>query len=88
MRKLCILAALLTWWLQAAAQDKERIETRGYIGLTMGPAIPVGSFADKDLNNDKSGLAKPGFNLSLVNFGYRFGKHFGISAAWLGQPIQ
>jgi len=83
MKKLCILAALLTWF-QAAAQDKERIETRGYIGLTMGPAIPVGSFADKDINNDESGLAKTGFNLCLINFGYRFGKHFGISAAWLG----
>jgi len=83
MKKICVLLALIAWF-QSAAQDKERIETKGYIGLTMGPAIPLGNFASNDFNNEKSGLAKTGVNLTLINFGYRFGKHFGVSAAWLG----
>ena len=83
MKKIFVILALISW-IQTSAQEKERIETRGYIGLTMGPAFSLGNFAKKDISNEKSGYAKTGFNLSLVNFGYRFGKHFGISAAWVG----
>lgn len=83
MKNIWLIVALLAWF-QTTAQDKNRIETKGFIGMSMGPAIPLGNFADEALNNAKAGLAKTGVNLTLVNFGYRFGKHFGISAAWLG----
>jgi len=89
MKTILVLLALITW-LHATAQKKERIETNGYIGLSMGAAIPLGNFAKKDISNDKSGYAKTGVNLSLLHFGYRFGKHFGIAAAWLGiiNPVE
>ena len=40
---------------------------KGYIGLSLGPSIPIGDFAD-----ESNGLAKTGLNLTLVNFGYLF----------------
>ena len=52
---------------------------RGYIGLSIGPSIPVGEFAD--ISN---GVAKTGIQLNLVNFGYLFSENFGIAAKWFG----
>jgi len=59
-------------------------ERRGYIALTLGPAFPTGDFGSGDLNNPKAGLANTGFQLNLVNFGYRFSKHIGIAGLWNG----
>lgn len=55
------------------------IKRKGYIGLSIGPSIPVGDFADKS-----DGLAKTGLQLNLVNFGYLFSRNFGIAASWFG----
>lgn len=52
---------------------------KGYIGLSTGPSIPIGDFAD-----ESNGLAKTGIQLNLVNFGYLFSENFGISATWFG----
>lgn len=52
---------------------------KGYVGLSIGPSIPIGEFAD--LSN---GLAKTGVQLNLVNFGYRSSENFGIAATWFG----
>ena len=64
--------------------DLIRKERRGFISFTLGPAIPVGDFGSGDLNNPKAGLANTGFQLNLVNFGYRFSKHIGIAGLWNG----
>lgn len=48
---------------------------KGYIGLSLGVSIPMGSFVE-DPNNG----AHPGLQLRLVNFGYLFTDHFGITA--------
>ncbi len=61
-----------------------RKERKGYIALSLGPAIPVGDFGSDDLNNPKAGLAKTGFQFNLINFGYRFSKNIGIAGLWNG----
>ena len=60
------------------------IERKGYIALTLGPAFPIGDFGDSDLNNAKAGLAMTGFQISLINFGYRFSRNIGIAGLWNG----
>ncbi len=47
-------------------------ESKGYIGLSIGAAFPGG-----DLDN-----AKSGFNLGLINAGYRFSENFGLTLNW------
>lgn len=47
---------------------------KGYIGLSLGPAFPIG---------DVSGLPIGG-NLSLIDFGYLFHQNFGMSGKWFG----
>ena len=44
---------------------------KGFIGLSIGAAIPVGGFTDK---------AKTGLQLNLINIGYLFSENFGITA--------
>lgn len=63
------------------AQMEDR---RGYIGMTLGAAIPLGDFADNSFDNEDAGFAKTGINFNLVHFGYKFSKNFGIAASWFG----
>lgn len=65
--------------------DKAIKDKRGYIGISAGPSFPFWDF-----HNDRRGAATVGMNISVINFGYRFGKHFGISANWYGgaNPIR
>lgn len=67
-------ALLLLLVLQSVAQVSPR---NGYIGISIGPSIPIGEFNDE-------ALANTGVNLSLVNFGYLFNGRFGIAANWFG----
>ncbi|MFZ4547483.1 MAG: hypothetical protein ACOYN4_08615 [Bacteroidales bacterium] len=55
---------------------------KGYIAIPVGPAFPVGDFADKSISNPMAGAALNGYCNSLINFGYRFGKRIGVSAAF------
>ena len=77
--KTCLttIAFLLFITLTSAQQP----EKRGYIALTIGPAFPVGDFIDKSFSSSISGKAENGYSNSFINFGYRFGKNLGISAA-------
>jgi hypothetical protein len=59
----------------------QNIEKKGFIGISIGPAIPLGSFASKSLTDSKAGFAKTGYSDSFINFGYNFNKKFGISAS-------
>ncbi|MDD4636202.1 MAG: outer membrane beta-barrel protein [Bacteroidales bacterium] len=52
---------------------------KGYIGLSMGPSMPLGDFADKS-----NGAAKTGMQLNLINYGYLYSKNVGIAAMWFG----
>lgn len=60
------------------AQDSKIVS---YIGFNLGTVVPLGDFANKDINNTKAGLAGNGVSLSLVNFGMYWGK-FGFNARY------
>lgn len=81
MRKFIIILSLVVLSATVFAQSSDR---KGFIGIALGPAIPIGDFADNSLSNDNAGFAKNGFNFSPVNFGYKFGQYLGISASWFG----
>jgi hypothetical protein len=68
--------AILFGTSSVSAQSDDR---KAFIGLTIGPSIPFGAFADKS-NQPAVGHAKLGYNSSLLNLGRRFGKHFGVAA--------
>lgn len=56
-------------------------EKKGYIGIVLGPSFPVSDFGDNSIKNKNAGYAKTGYSDSFINFGYRLGKNFGISAS-------
>lgn len=51
--------------------------SKTYVGITGGPAFPVGDFYSKSLKNDKAGMAKLGYNLAIVA-GFGVTKNFGL----------
>ena len=61
---------------------------RGYIGISVGAAIPTGNFASTDIDDEYAGYAQTGFSLQLVNFGYRFGNRLGLAAMWSGAAFK
>ena len=63
----------------ALAQDGAR---RGFIGLSIGPSAPFGSFADTSSVNARAGRATPGYTDTFLNLGYRFGQRLGVAAAF------
>jgi hypothetical protein len=54
---------------------------QAYIGLDIGPSQPFGSFADASPGSATGGRALPGYNSTLLNFGWRIGEHFGVALA-------
>lgn len=69
-----ILIACITVTLTATPQEQKR---KGYIGISIGPSIPIGEFKEE-------AWASTGVNLSLINFGYLFNNRVGIAANWFG----
>lgn len=58
---------------------------KGFIGLDLGANIPVGKFADPS-----DGMAKTGFQINIINFGYLFSDNVGITATsfFASNPIK
>lgn len=81
MRRFFILFFIIIMSNNLLAQESGR---RGFIGISLGPSMPVGDYADKSLGNSGAGFAKNGIGFTPINFGYKFGKNFGISALWSG----
>jgi hypothetical protein len=73
-------SALLVFLLFAAepafAQDEER---RGFIGYSVGPAMPFGNFADASPTNARGGRAFPGYSSNLLNIVYPTGRRFDVA---------
>ena len=69
MKKLLLLFAVITLSvMQSFAQD-----SKGYIGVSLGVAVPLGDFADG---------ADAGLELGLINLGYRFNETWGATLNW------
>ena len=76
-----ILRSLAFVVVFATAASAQRQERRGFIGIGIGPSVPVGTFADASPVNPRAGRATPGYTNTFVNIGYRRGERFGIAAA-------
>lgn len=50
---------------------------KGYIGLSIGPSIPILDYA-------KSGQANTGLQINIIDFGYMLSKNIGIIGTWYG----
>lgn len=59
-------------------------DRRGYIGVSVGPSIPIGGFASQNTNNSKAGLATTGAIFD-VSFAYKLKKNWGLAALLRGQ---
>lgn len=74
MKKLILLifACALAGGLSA-----QEVEPRaGYIGISFGPAFPMGDIDDDAISG--------GAHLNLINFGYVIGKNVGVAGTWFG----
>jgi len=78
MKKILIIMFISIIVTNLFAQTNEK---KGFIGISIGPAIPLGDFAGKSLSNVNAGFAKTGYSDSFINFGYVFNKKFGISGS-------
>ena len=54
-------------------------QDRGYLGVVLGAAIPLGDFSSTDQKNEHAGYAKTGPNFEVV-YAQKFGKTMGITA--------
>lgn len=81
MKKVILSLILLTILSsQIKAQDE-----KGFIGISVGPSIPMGDLASKDANNDAAGWANTGAIFD-ISFAYKLGGgNFGITALLRGQ---
>lgn len=71
MKKIVMLLGVLFCTVSVAnAQD-----SRGYVGLSLGFAMPTGDLGD---------VVDPGLELGLINFGYRFTETIGATLNWGG----
>src|SRR5690606_1448615 len=74
------LIALLIIVSQSYAQEK-----KGYIGISLGPSIPMGDLSSKDADNDAAGWANTGAIFD-ISFAYKLGGgNFGLTALLRGQ---
>ncbi|WP_395049341.1 outer membrane beta-barrel protein [Flavobacterium sp.] len=70
MKKIILIALVLCAFSFANAQ-----ESKGYIGVSFGASFPSGDLTKVD-------NAKTGFNLGLINAGYRFTETYGMTFNW------
>lgn len=63
----------------AAIRGNSSSYKKGFIGIALGPSLPIGDFASKDPKNNSAGYANMGAIFD-ISFAYKFGKQFGIAA--------
>ena len=74
------LATLLFCFSNAIAQLD-----RGSVGFSIGPALVIGDFASKDIDNSDAGFTNSGIS-NTISFSYRLGESpYGITALFSGQ---
>jgi hypothetical protein len=79
MKKEIILLSLVLFAITAFSQETRK----GLIGISLGPSIPLGDYADNDGDNEDAGFAMTGLHLNL-NFNYKFNENLGFAALWTG----
>jgi len=87
MKKILLIILCLTIMIPLVTAQEADINKRGYLGISIGAAIPVGEFGSTDIGGEYSGFAKTGLSFQLINFGYRLGKNLGIAGLWSGSAF-
>lgn len=59
-------------------------QSKGFIGFSLGAAIPTGDFASTDYNSEEAGLARTGAIFD-VSVSYKFNRNFGLAVVLRGQ---
>ncbi len=75
MKKLFVLTSLSI--LLSPFSYSQITGDRGYVGLSVGPNIPTGDFASKDINKPTAGWAKTGY-VADVSLAYNVAKNFAV----------
>jgi hypothetical protein len=85
---LCIISLLFfILGLNQAIIGQEQ-KSQILFGLTLGPSIPIGNFADNSSNNKDAGFADVSYGISdmLLDFGFIFkNSNFGLSATYISE---
>ena len=77
MKEKLLLSLLFLAYFSVSAQDFKK---QSAITVAVGPSIPVGTFADKNLYDEKAGLATAG-GFANISYTYQFSKFFGAIAS-------
>jgi hypothetical protein len=83
MKKIVLVLLPFFVLTQTNAQDETDKQTqtkKSYLSLQLGPSLPTGDFARKDIDNDEAGFAKTGLALDL-NYIYQFNENIGLAAS-------
>lgn len=85
MKKVFTLCCFILISHFTPAQPAEQGEDwKGYLGFSLGAGFGTGDFGSTDFNNPKAGIAKDGFQFSLIDFGFKFHKNIGLAACLSG----
>jgi hypothetical protein len=78
-------AAFLVYFLISNTASITAQDKKGYIGISLGPSLPIGDFASKNFSNTNAGFATNGAIFD-ISFAYKLGKsNFGITGLIRGQ---
>lgn len=81
LKRLAHFVVLASALFAAESAEAQQDERRGFIGLGIGPSLPLGAFGDASPANQQGGRATTGYTDTFVNLGYRFRKSVGLAAA-------
>ncbi|HYG14902.1 MAG TPA: hypothetical protein VEC12_04045 [Bacteroidia bacterium] len=80
-----ILIVILFLFGSGKLYSQEDLETHNaFIGISLGPSMPVGDFASKDIDNQSAGFASSGAIFD-INFTYNISRNWGFTASLRGQ---
>lgn len=82
--KVKILGVILLLLTLKAYSQEDTETNNAFIGISLGPSIPVGDFASKDIDNRAAGFAGPGAIFD-INFTYRVSANWHFTASLRGQ---
>jgi hypothetical protein len=82
MKKILLLFSLTAFKITFVFS--QRFKDKGTISISVGPALPVGKFSAKDINDNIAGFAKPGQSVS-VSYSKLVSKNWGIAIDIRGQ---